>query len=51
MGTYSDLMEVSELAISGKITPRVVRYPLDAANRALRDLAGSSFLGRALLEP
>jgi NAD+-dependent secondary alcohol dehydrogenase Adh1 len=51
VGTYSDLMEVSELAISGKITPRVVRYPLDAANQALRDLASSSFLGRAVLEP
>lgn len=51
VGTYTDLMEVSELAISGKITPRVVRYSLDAANQALRDLASSSFLGRAVLEP
>jgi NAD+-dependent secondary alcohol dehydrogenase Adh1 len=51
VGTYTDLMEVSELAISGKITPRVVRYPLTEANAALRDLASSSFLGRAVLEP
>lgn len=51
VGTYTDLMEVSELAISGKITPRVVRYPLTEANVALRDLAKSSFLGRAVLEP
>lgn len=51
VGTFSDLMEVSELAISGKITPRVVRYRLNDVNQALRDLANSSFLGRAVLEP
>lgn len=51
VGTYTDLMEVSELAISGKITPRVVRYSLSEANMALRDLSQSSFLGRAVLIP
>lgn len=51
VGTYTDLLEVSELTTSGRIAPRVVRYPLEAANDALRDLANSSFLGRAVLEP
>jgi NAD+-dependent secondary alcohol dehydrogenase Adh1 len=51
VGTYTDLLEVSELTTSGRISPRIVRYPLEAANDALRDLANSSFLGRAVLEP
>ena len=51
VGTYTDLVEVAELATSGRLAPRVVRYPLEAANDALRDLASSSFLGRAVLEP
>jgi D-arabinose 1-dehydrogenase-like Zn-dependent alcohol dehydrogenase len=51
VGTYTDLVEVSELTISGKITPRVVRYSLSRANTALRDLSRSSFLGRAVLVP
>lgn len=51
VGSYSDLLEVTELALSGKVTPRVVRYPLEAANTALHDLADGAFLGRAVLEP
>lgn len=51
VGTYTDLLEVSELTTSGRISPRIVRYPLEAANDALRDLANSSLLGRAVLEP
>jgi len=51
VGTYTELLEVSQLAISGRIAPRIVRYPLSEANTALRDLAHSAFLGRAVLEP
>ena len=51
VGTYTELLEVSQLAISGRIAPRIVRYPLSEANTALRDLARSAFLGRAVLEP
>ena len=51
VGSYSDLLEVTELAVSGKVTPRIVRYPLAAANSALHDLASGTFLGRAVLEP
>lgn len=51
VGSYSDLLEVTELAVSGQVTPRVVRYPLEAANSALHDLASGAFLGRAVLEP
>ena len=51
VGSYSDLLEVTELAVSGQVTPRVVRYRLEAANTALHDLANGAFLGRAVLEP
>jgi NAD+-dependent secondary alcohol dehydrogenase Adh1 len=51
VGSYADLLEVTELAVSGQVTPRVVRYPLEAANSALHDLADGVILGRAVLEP
>ena len=51
VGTYRDLVEVTELVVSGAVTPRVVRYPLHDANRALEDLAAGRILGRAVLEP
>lgn len=51
VGTYTELLEVCQLATTGRITPRIVRYPLAEANTALRDLAQSAFLGRAVLEP
>lgn len=51
VGTYTDLLEVTELTISGKIVPHVVRYSLADANTALHDLANSRFLGRAVLQP
>lgn len=51
VGSYSDLLEATQLVISGAVTPHVVRYPLDAAIDALHDLAQGSVLGRAVLEP
>lgn len=51
VGTYTDLLEVVQLTVSGRVTPRIVRYPLEAANKALDDLAHGRFLGRAVLEP
>ena len=51
VGTYTDLLEVTELAIAGRVTPHVVRYPLEAANEALHDLAAGRVLGRAVLTP
>ncbi len=51
VGTYRDLVEVTELVLSGAVTPRVVRYGLEQANEALEDLAAGRILGRAVLEP
>lgn len=51
VGTYTDLLEVTELAVSGLVRPHVVRYPLEAANDALLDLEAGRVLGRAVLEP
>jgi NAD+-dependent secondary alcohol dehydrogenase Adh1 len=51
VGTYTDLLEVTELALAGRVTPHVVRYPLEAANEALHDLAAGRVLGRAVLTP
>lgn len=51
VGTYTDLLEVTELATSGQLRPCVTRYPLEAANEALHDLEAGRVLGRAVLEP
>ncbi len=51
VGTYTDLLEVTALALAGRVTPHVVRYPLEAANDALHDLAAGRVLGRAVLTP
>jgi NAD+-dependent secondary alcohol dehydrogenase Adh1 len=51
VGTFTDLIEVTELTTSGRVVPRVVRYPLTEANTALHDLAAGRVLGRAVLEP
>ena len=51
VGTYTDLLEVTELTMSGQVSPRIVRYPLEAANDALNALANGRLLGRAVLEP
>ena len=51
VGSYRDLVEVTDLALSGKLVPRVTRYPLDQANQALSDLASGRITGRAVLVP
>jgi len=51
VGTYEDLRRVSALALSGRLVPRVQRYALVDANRALHDLAEGRVRGRAVLEP
>ena len=51
VGSYRDLVEVTNLALSGKVAPRVTRYPLDQANQALSDLAAGRIVGRAVLVP
>lgn len=51
VGTYRHLVEVTILALSGEVFPRVTRYPLDQANQALHDLAQGRLLGRAVLVP
>ena len=51
VGTYQDLVEVTELALAGAVVPRVTTYPLDEADRALHDLAAGSVVGRAVLVP
>lgn len=51
VGNYTDLVEVTELALSGQVKPHVVRYPLEAANEALNDLHAGRVLGRAVLTP
>ena len=51
VGTYTDLVEMTELVLSGQVVPRIVRYPLEDANRALHDLAAGRVVGRAVLEP
>ena len=43
--------EVTDLALSGRLVPRVTRYPLDQANQALSDLASGRITGRAVLVP
>lgn len=51
VGTYADLLDVTSLTVSGRVTPHIVRYPLGGANQALRDLANGTVIGRAVLEP
>lgn len=51
VGTFEDLRRVTALARSGRLVPRVQRYALADANRALHDLAAGRVRGRAVLEP
>jgi NAD+-dependent secondary alcohol dehydrogenase Adh1 len=51
VGTYPELEELTGLVLEGKVTPHTVTYPLDEANRALKDLAAGAFVGRAVLVP
>ncbi len=51
-GSYSDMIELLELAKNGKINPIISkRYPLDEANSALQDLKARKIIGRAVINP
>lgn len=51
VGTYEDLCNVTNLALSGKVRPIVQKYDLEDANRAIDDLAIGRIRGRAVLTP
>ena len=51
VGTYPELVELTRLALRGDVRPVVVTYSLSDADRALKDLAAGSFVGRAVLTP
>ena len=51
VGTYTDLVEITELAIRGDIVSQVTAYPMSEVNRALHDLAQGHVIGRAVLVP
>ena len=51
VGTYSELQEVTQLALSGQVRPRVQKYHLEDANQALHDLLDGKISGRAVLIP
>ncbi|MDV3130247.1 NAD(P)-dependent alcohol dehydrogenase [Mycobacterium sp. 21AC1] len=51
VGSHRELIELMELAHSGRIMLHSQRYPLDAAAQALDDLANERVRGRAVLVP
>ncbi len=51
VGTFPELVELTQLALRGDVRPVVVPYPLNDADRALTDLAEGSIVGRAVLVP
>ena len=51
VGTYPELMELTQLALRGDIRPVVVPYALSDVDQALQDLAAGAFVGRAVLIP
>ena len=51
VGTYPELVELTQLALRGDVSPVVVPYGLSDADQALRDLAAGAFVGRAVLVP
>ncbi|MFQ6024896.1 MAG: alcohol dehydrogenase [Nitrosopumilaceae archaeon] len=51
-GSYSDMIELLELAKNGKINPIISkRYSLEEANTALEDLRQRKIIGRAIITP
>jgi len=51
-GSYSDMIELLELAKKGVIKPIVTKhYPLSEANNALEDLKARKIIGRAVINP
>ncbi|MFJ7948343.1 NAD(P)-dependent alcohol dehydrogenase [Streptomyces sp. NPDC096354] len=51
VGSYTDLVELMDLAARGLVTLHTVTYPLDAFGRALEDLDRGRVRGRAVLVP
>ena len=51
VGTYPELVELTQLALRGDVSPVVEPYALSDADQALRDLAAGAFVGRAVLIP
>ena len=51
VGTYPELVELTQLALRGVVSPVVEPYALSDADQALRDLAAGAFVGRAVLIP
>ena len=51
VGTFTDLVEITNLTERGELISEVLTYPLSEANRALRDLAQGKVTGRAVLIP
>ena len=51
VGTFPELVELTQLALRGDVSPVVVPYRLNEADRALRALAAGAFVGRAVLIP
>ena len=51
VGTYPELVELTQLALRGDVRPAVVPYRLSEADKALTDLAEGSIVGRAVLIP
>ncbi|MDX6348333.1 MAG: NAD+-dependent secondary alcohol dehydrogenase Adh1 [Streptomyces sp.] len=51
VGSYTDLVELMDLAARGLVTLHTVTYPLDAFDRALEDLDQGRVRGRAVLVP
>ncbi|MET8178543.1 NAD(P)-dependent alcohol dehydrogenase [Streptomyces sp. NPDC005336] len=51
VGSYTDLVELMNLAARGLVTLHTVTYPLDAFDRALDDLDRGRVRGRAVLVP
>ncbi|MGW6360145.1 NAD(P)-dependent alcohol dehydrogenase [Streptomyces sp. NPDC055092] len=51
VGSYTDLVELMDLAARGLVTLHTVTYPLDAFGRVLEDLDRGRVRGRAVLVP
>ena len=51
VGSYNDLVELMELAASGKVTLTTSSYPLDDINTAIEDLNTGRLRGRGILVP
>jgi D-arabinose 1-dehydrogenase-like Zn-dependent alcohol dehydrogenase len=51
VGTFTDLVEITNLTERGELISEVSTYPLKEVNRALHDLAEGNVVGRAVLIP